>query len=140
MALNLKLSNKSVNGQANTFRGYFASGKLRIYNASQPANADAVVTTQTLLAELAFADTAFPASSSGIITANAITADSSANASGVAAWFRCVSTSSAPLMDGTVGSTTGGTTAFDIVLNSVAIVAGAQVSISAFEHTVSKSA
>jgi len=70
----------------------------------------------------------------GVLTAGTITADSSANASGTATWYRCFkSNGTTVLCDGTVG-----TSGADLNLNSVAISAGATVSVSSFTHTVTK--
>jgi hypothetical protein len=81
--------------------GIGASGLLRIYDGTQPATGG---TATTLLAELTCNATYAPAASSAILTANAITQDSSANASGTATWFRKVkSDGTTHVMDGTVG-------------------------------------
>lgn len=134
MASNLKLSNTSVNVEANAVATLFNSGYLRIYDGSQPATADTAITTQNLLAELQFNATAFGAAVAGVLTANAIAQDPHAAATGVAAWFRCFeSDGSTVLCDGSVG-----TSGSDLNLNSVNIGAGASVSVSAFTYTVSK--
>ncbi len=106
---------------------------LRIYSGTKPADADAAVGGGTLLAELTMGSPAFASSSSeGVIAANAITDDSSANASGTAAWFRVVqSNGTTPVCDGTVG-----TSGCDMNLVTVTIVATQPVSISSFTVTV----
>jgi hypothetical protein len=87
-----------------------------------------------VLAELRFGATAFGAANNGVIAANAITADSDANATGTATWFRCLKSDGAtPVMDGNVD-----TAAANIVLNSTAIQIHAAVSVSSFVHTVTK--
>lgn len=114
-----------------------ASGKLRIYSGSQPADADASIGAATLLAELTMNATAFgsatsTASTNSVLTANAITQDSSADATGTAAWFRLwQSNGTTPILDGTVG--TSGT---DLIINSTAISAGAAVSASSLTLTL----
>lgn len=114
-----------------------ASGKLRIYSGSQPADADASIGAATLLAELTMNATAFgsatsTASTASVLTANAITQDSSADATGTAAWFRLwQSNGTTPILDGTVG--TSGT---DLIINSTAISAGAAVSASSLTLTL----
>ena len=60
---------------------------LRIYDGTQPARGG---TATTLLAELTCNATFAPAASGGVLTLNAITQDSSANATGTATWFRIV--------------------------------------------------
>jgi hypothetical protein len=88
------------------------------------------VGTAVLLAELALSATAFGAAVNGVITANTITADYSANATGTAAWFRAVKADgTTAVIDGSVG-----TSAANLILNSLSIVAGAPVSVSAWTH------
>lgn len=134
MALNLKLSNAAVNAEVDALTALAANGYIRIYDGAQPANADTAVTTQTLLAELRLNATAFGAAVAGVATANAITSDSAANATGTAAWFRVLkSDSSTVLWDGTVGTGT-----HDLVFATVAFVAGAIISISSLTFTLPK--
>jgi len=108
-------------------------GKLRIYDGTQAATADTAIGAQVLLAELTFGDPAFGAASNGVATANAITADSSANATGTASWFRVVDSDNTAIFDGTVG-----TSSADLILNTTSIVSGAEVSVSALTYTQSK--
>lgn len=64
------------------------SGILRIYSGSRPANVAAAI-SGTLLAECVCNASAFAAAASGgVLTANAIANDSSANASGTATHYR----------------------------------------------------
>lgn len=109
------------------------AGLLRIYDGTQAATADTAIGAQVLLAELTFGDPAFGAASNGVATANAITADASANATGTATWFRVVDSNILTVFDGTVG-----TASSDINLNTTSIVAGAEVSVSALTYTQSK--
>src|SRR6185369_1740104 len=103
--------------------------------AGQPATADTAVTTQVLLAELRFNATSAPGAIAGVLTFNAFTPDSSANATGTATWFRALeSDGTTPVMDGSVGTGTN-----DLVINSAAISAGAAVSVTSHSHTVPKS-
>lgn len=113
------------------------SGKLRIYDSTgtgQPATADTAVTTQVLLAELTMNATAFGAAALGVATANAITSDASADATGTATWFRLLkSDGTTVILDGSVGSASA-----DLILNTVSIVAGAIIAITAFTLTENK--
>jgi len=102
-------------------------GYLRIYDGTRPATGGAAT---TLLAELQFSTTSFPAASSGAMTANAITADSSANATGTATWFRVVDDVAGHVMDGNVG-----TSGSDLNLTSTSITATQSVSCSSFVLT-----
>jgi hypothetical protein len=134
MALNPKYSNTMVNAEADAVGNALNSGYIRVYDGTQPATADTAVTTQTLLAELRFGADAFGAASNGTITANAITDDSSANATGTATWARLLASDGTTVwFDGTVG-----TSAANVILNSVSISSGAAVSISSLSFTVSK--
>lgn len=66
------------------------NGYLRIYDGTVPATSDTALGAQVLLAELRFNATAFAAASSASKTANAITSDSSANATGTPTFFRAL--------------------------------------------------
>ncbi len=105
-----------------------ASAKLRIYNGTQPATGG---TATTLLAELTCNSTFAPSASSGVLTLNAITQDSSADNTGTATWFRIVqSDGSTHVLDGTVG-----TSGADLNLTTVSIVSGQPVSVTSFVLT-----
>lgn len=131
MALNPKTAVARRNAAIDTVTATLNSGFLRIYDGTQPTDADTAIGAQVLLAELTFNATAFAAASAGSAAANAITSDTSANATGTATWFRCVTSGSSAVFDGTVG-----TSAANLVLNSVAISSGATVSCSAFTVTM----
>lgn len=134
MALNLKQSNAAVNAQVDALAPLLNTGYIRIYDGTQAADADTAVGAQVLLAELRFNATAFGAGAAGVITANAITADASANASGTATWFRALGSNGTTVyFDGSVG-----TSGADLNLNSVAISSGAAVSISSMTFTLPK--
>lgn len=134
MALNPKYSNACVNAEGDAMSDLLDNGYLRIYDGSQPANADTAVGAQTLLAELRFNATASGATSGGVITFNAFTADSSINATGTASWFRALkSDGTTAVFDGTVGTGT-----HDLVVSTTSFVAGAQASVTSFTHTLSK--
>jgi hypothetical protein len=104
-----------------------ASGLLRIYDGSRPATGG---TATTLLAELTLNATFAPAASSGVLTLNAITSDSSANATGTATWFRIVTSGGTHVIDGNVG-----TSGSDLNLNTTSIVSGAAVAVTSFTIT-----
>lgn len=85
------------------------SGKIKIYNGTPPANADATLSGNTLLATLTFGAAAFAAASSGSKTANAITQDSDAAATGTATFFRVTNAAgSTTYAQGSVGATGSG--------------------------------
>lgn len=118
------------------------SGTLKIYSGTQPTDANTAITSQTLLSTLTFGSTAFAsATASGsagskvvTATANSITSDTNAAATGTAAWFRCLkSDGTTVVMDGSVG-----TSGADLNLNTTSIVSGATVSCSSFTITQSE--
>jgi hypothetical protein len=132
MPLNTQLANATVNGQGDNLSARLNNGYLRIYDGTQPTNADTAIGAQVLLAELRFSATAAPATVNGLITFNAITADPSADATGTASWYRCLaSNGTTVVMDGSVGTATS-----NLILNSTSIVLGGNVSVSAFTHDV----
>ena len=109
-----------------TFVG--ANALLRIYDGTRPATGG---TATTLLAELTCNATFAPGASGGVLTLNAITQDSSANATGTATWFRIVkSDGTTHVLDGSVG-----TSGSDLNLTTTSIVATQPVSVSSFGLT-----
>lgn len=104
-----------------------ASGLLRIYDGTRPATGG---TATTKLAELTCNSTFAPSASSGVLTLNAITADSSADATGTATWFRITTSGGTAVIDGSVG-----TSGADLNFNTTSIVSGANVSVSSFTIT-----
>lgn len=132
MTMDTQLSNAAANAEAAALAALLNNGYLRIYSGTKPANANTALSGNTLLAELRFAATAFPAAVAGLLTANAITADSSADASGTASFFRALeSDGTTVVMDGTVG--TSGT---NMIVPTTTITAAQTVSCSSFTHNV----
>ena len=129
MAIKLSTAarNAMLDGITSTVGG---SAKLRIYDGSQPAGPGTAVSTQVLLAELTCNATFAPAASSGVLTLNSITQDSSADATGTASWFRIVTSGNTAVIDGSV-STSGA----DMNLNSTSIVSGGSVSVTSATFT-----
>src|SRR4051812_10156455 len=109
-----------------------SNGKLRIYDGTQPAHVDTALSGNTLLADLALSATAAAGASSHVLTLSAITADSSADNTGTATWGSLLTSANVRIVDFSV-STSGA----DLNLNTVSIVSGAQVSVSAFTITAS---
>lgn len=98
------------------------AGKLKIYTSGDD-----------LLAELTFSDPAFGASTAGVATANAITKDDSANASGVADYFEAEDSDSNMIFKGDCGEAGDGAAA---TLNTINIVTGIDVECSALTVTL----
>src|SRR5947199_8880521 len=88
MPHNIKMSDTAANAEADALAALANAGFLRIYDGTQPSNANTDVTDQTLLAELRFSDPAWGSASAGVIAANAITPDDNAKARGMASWYR----------------------------------------------------
>lgn len=127
MALALSATLRNTRADAITT---FAAGSalLRIYSGTRPATAG---TATTLLAELTCNATFAGAASGGVLTLNAITQDSSANATGTATWFRIVKSDGTTfVLDGDVG-----TSGSDLNLNTTSIVSGGPVAVTSFVLT-----
>lgn len=130
----LRLANATVSAQADALARLLDNGYLRIYSGTQPATADTGLSGNTLLAELRFNATSCPAAANGVLTANAITSDASADNTGTATWARLLkSDGTTVVQDCDVG--TSGNTA---IINSTAISSGAQVDCTSWTHTVPK--
>ena len=102
------------------------SAQLKIYSGTQPAGGGAAT---TILAELVCDVTAFAAAASaGVLTLNGITADSAANATGTATWFRIwQSNGTTWVMDGDISTITVGTG--DLQLDDTSIVLNGNVAL-----------
>lgn len=109
------------------------AGTLRIYAGTIPTDADTAISGQTVLSEHTLSATAFGAASNGVATAAAIGSDTSANATGTAAFFRITNGSGTTIMDGTVDTATA-----DLIVNTTAFVSGANVDINSFTVTMPK--
>lgn len=137
MANNLFLSDTAAAASAVAVGALCNSGTIKIYTGSQPTGANTSLGAQTLLATLTFGATAFgSAAASGTegstrkstITANTITGDTSADATGTATWFRVLKTDGTTVvMDGSVG-----TSGADMNLATTSLVAGVDVEITSF--------
>lgn len=108
------------------------AGLLKIYDGVQPASADTAVSSQTLLGTLTFSDPAFGAADNdGKVTANTITSDSSADATGTASWARLTDSDGNTVMDCDVGLS-GAT----LNLDNVNIEAGGVISATTLTFTL----
>jgi hypothetical protein len=136
MANNFILADAAANAAADAAATLCNSGTINIYSGTQPSTADTAVTTQTLLAVCTFGSTAFGSASGGVATANAITKDSSANATGTAAWFRVLkSDGSTAVFDGSVGTSDA-----DCIVATTSVVSAAEFAITSMTYTQPQSA
>lgn len=134
MANNFDISNAAASAAADAVTALVNGGTLRIYSGTKPAGPDSALSGNTVLAELTFGNPAFGSATNGVATANSITADSSANATGTASFFRAfASNGTTAVFDGEVG-----TSGSDLNLNSTSIQSGAEVSITSFTYTQPK--
>jgi hypothetical protein len=126
MASNLKYSNGTRDAQQQGLITYAGSGSIiRLYDGTQPTNANTAISTQTLLVSLTVAGS-FGTDSNGTITLGSVTSGT-AVASGTASFFRIVkSDGTTVVMDGSVG-----TSGADMNLNTTTVASGQTVSITA---------
>lgn len=130
--MTVSLSTLARNGELDAITTALGSSPLlRIYNGSAPATAGTALSGNTKLAELAMSATPFPAASAGVLTANSITTESSADSTGTASFYRLYKS------DGTTCVAQGsvGTSASDLNLNTTSIVAGGPVAVTSFTYT-----
>lgn len=105
------------------------AGTIAIRTGAQPTNVGDS-DTGTLLGTLTFSDPAFGAASNGVATADTITSDTSADASGTAGHFRIKDSDSNIHSDGTCGLGSG-----DLSFDNNVIVAGGTIAISSMTVT-----
>lgn len=108
---------------------------LVIYSGTPPTLVDDSLSGNTVLAQLDMSNPAFGNASDdtpgAIATANSITDDSSADATGTATFFRILDRDNTPVIQGAV-STSGA----ELNLNSTAIQSGATVEITSLTVTM----
>jgi hypothetical protein len=114
---------------ANADNTALANGLIRFYDGTRPAGPNSALAGNTLLATLTGSATFGVVSVSGtdvLLTANAITADTAADANGTATFARLfASDGTTAIMDLSVG-----TSAAEIILNTLTFSIGLQVSMS----------
>lgn len=128
MATNPLYYNPALNAVTGNASNTLNSATIQIYTGAQPTFPSTTL-TGTLLATMTFGATAFPAASSGVATANAITSGTAGN-TGTAGYFAVVNVSAALVATGTCG-----TSSADMILNTTSVVSGAPVSCSSFTIT-----
>lgn len=130
--MTIKNATLARNAMLDGLTTYTGNGaKLRIYDGTRPATPATAISTQVKLSELVCGTPFAPASSGGVLTANAISDDPSAAATGTASWFRLFKS------DGTTVVTDGdvGTSGADLNLNTTSIVAGGPVQVTSYVLT-----
>ena len=107
------------------------AGYIEIRTGSQPATVGTAA-TGTLLGTLTLSATAFGAAttaSPAVATANSITSDTVADATGTAGWFRAYSGAGTAVIDGSITATGGGG---DLTLDSTSVVAGGTIAMTSW--------
>lgn len=106
---------------------------IRFYTGTRPANVATAVTTQTLLGTCTGGTPFAGSASGGTLTANAITQDSAADATGTATWFRIFqSNGTTAVIDGDCGIAGSGAEA---ILNTISIVTGGPIQVTSLTFT-----
>lgn len=123
---NLKMSATLRNNMLDEITGYAGSNAiLKVLSGTQPSGGGAET---TVLAQLTLNATFAGAASSGVLTLNSVTADSSASANGTATWYRIYQSDGTTwVMDGDVSTTAAGTG--DLQLDDTAISTGGTVAL-----------
>ena len=131
MANNPLVYDASTEAMINAFTALLNNGTLQIYTGAQPAVDGGL--SGTLLATLTFGATAFAnavaSGSGGSAAANTITSGNAGNTN-TAGYFALVTSGSA-----TVGTGSVGTSGADLNFNTLSIVSGAVVACTAFTVT-----
>jgi len=122
MAITLSTSARDVSVEAiSDLVDVGGAGTLEIYTDS----------FGTLIAELTFSDPAFGGASSGVVTANSITQDTSANSTGTMGAFQFLNGEGSPLLSGSVSASGG-----DINFNTTSVIEGDTIRVSSMTLTV----
>jgi hypothetical protein len=124
------LRNNRLDEIATLINAGVGAGLLKIYSGTVPANVGTALGAQVLLATLTLTDPVAAAASSGVLTFSTITQDSSADATGTAAFFRLTDSDGHAVVQGTVG-----TSGADLNLTSTSIVATEPVAVTSFTIT-----
>lgn len=110
---------------------------LVIYSGTPPTNVDTALSGNTVLAQLDMSNPAFGGAvdiaPGARATANAISDDTDADATGTATFYRILDRDSTPRLQGACGTTGSGA---ELELNSVNLQAGAAVEVSSLTVTM----
>ncbi len=131
---NTRNANAARNAAVDAVTALANSGKLRIYDGTQPA-AGGAVTTQNLLWEGTFASTAFNAASNGTASL-AATVSAVISTGGTASWFRVTQSNGTTILwDGSVGDDTDSDT-HNLELTNNVLGAGNTLNVTALTYSV----
>ena len=133
--MSIALTNAQASRAADAIASRCNNGVIRVYSGAVPATADAALSGNTQLAELAFGATAFAPAVNGVATANAITQDAAIDASGTATFFRVFqSGGTVVVFQGTVALTGADLN----ITPSVSLIQNGTLSISSLTYTQPK--
>jgi hypothetical protein len=126
------LRNSRLNLLRNAIDAGSGAGTLKVYTGTQPANADAGLSGNTLLGTLTFTDPSAPDASGGVLTFSTITQDTAADNSGTATWARILDSAGNTVFDCDITASGGGGT---LQITTTAIVAGGPIQATSFTLT-----
>lgn len=106
--------------------------QIRFYAGTQPASVNTAITGQTLLGTLTCSDPCGTVTN-GVVTFNAVTQDSEADATGTASFARLTDSDGNAVVDLDVTATGGGGA---ITMNTVAIVIGGPILMNSLVFTI----
>lgn len=107
------------------------AGTMKVYSGSLPTNANTAIGSQVLLGTLTFSDPCAGSAASGVLTFDAITQDSSADATGTIGWARLADSDGTTVMDVSAGTGSGVVLQF----NTLAVTSGGPIACSALTIT-----
>lgn len=108
-----------------------ATGLIKLYSGTVPADVATTIGAAVLLGTLTCSTAFAPASAAGVLTANTITEDSFADATGTASFFRVTTSAGVAVAQGTAGAS-----ATDLILNTASIVINGPIRISSLTITM----
>jgi len=123
----LSFSSRTADAQAAALARLLAGGWLQLFGGGMPADADAPVRDQPLLAEVRLADEA-PAVRDGAFAFAAQSAVSPKQ-QGKPTWFRCVNANGQAVIQGTVGTADA-----DLLIEREEILPGHELAVTAFSY------
>ncbi len=109
------------------------SGKIKIYSGTIPQHADSQLSNNILLGELICSSPVASSASNGVLTFNTISQDTSANASGIATFFRIEDSSGTTILQGDVTLTGQGG---GLEMNTINIISGSQILITTSSYSI----
>ncbi len=132
MAAVIRLNDAAANAALDAIRTRIdagsGAGTIKIYTGTIPTTAATAVGSQVLLGTLTFSDPSAPSATARTLTFDTITQDSSADATGTAAWARIADSDGTTIFDCSVGSSSG----VVLQLNTTAINALGPIAVTAF--------